>query len=238
LIDINKVPLIDFNDKNTIRLIPTAFIEEPALKPLADNEDDLDILANIEMLTSTRQNKNITLPIRVDPNELPTQAYGFGWTYINAAFCYTHLNGNRFNSKNRGAWYASFGKNAIITSQAEVAYHLTKELDNVGKYENITNYREIIAGFITNFYDLRKYDDHNFLHSDEKIAYPAGQLLADSMLQNDANGIIYPSKRHDGGQCLVAFKPHLIQNIRHGATWQFNWNGNRKPTISRAKDFG
>ena len=48
------------------------------------------------------------------------------------------------------------------------------------------------------------------------------------------NGLLYPSVRHDGGKCLVAFRPHLIQNIRQGDTWTFEWSGERIPTVTKA----
>lgn len=238
MIDISEIALVDFNNGATIRLISTAYIEEPALKPLTDNEEELRILEVIEMQTSIRHNNLLGIPKGVNPEELLSEHHGFGWTYINAAFCYTRSSGNRFSSTNRGAWYASYGEKAIETSQAEVAFHLTKELENVGVYDNITNYRELFAGLSTEFYDLKKYVNEDFLSPKENIAYPAGQALANQIRQNKGNGVLFPSQRHKNGKCMVAFKPHIIQNIRHGATWQFNWNGKKEPTISKVVNFG
>lgn len=52
---------VEFTDPKTVRLISTAYIDEPAMAPLADDEDDLAILEEIEGLTSARQ--SVTLPI-------------------------------------------------------------------------------------------------------------------------------------------------------------------------------
>jgi hypothetical protein len=38
-------------------------------------------------------------------------------------------------------------------------------------------------------------------------------------------GLIYPSVRHQGGRCFVAFDPGIIQNVRPGASWKLVWNG-------------
>lgn len=226
-----NIPIVDFTEQTTLRLISTAYIDEPALSPLADSEEELSILAEVEMMTSARHNSLVAVPSGVDPTELLSEINGFGSTYINAAFCYTRTTGNRFNSSERGAWYACYGKNAAETCQAEIAFHLTRELDNVGTYENITNYREILAGFTTTFYDLGGNNTEDFLQSEPEIAYPAGQTLARNILQNHGNGVLYPSSRYKDGQCLAAFRPHIIQNIRHGDLWQFEWSGTSEPVI-------
>lgn len=231
MIDPQAIPIVDFNETTTIRLISTAYITEPALTPLTDHEDELGILEDIEMLTSARQDALIAVPSGVNPDELLTEHHGFGWTYVNAAFCYTRLTGNRFNGPERGAWYAAYGRNAAKTAQAEVAYHLTRELDYVGIYENITAYRELLAGFVSRFHDLAGYSDQAFRNSDPETAYPAGQALARTVLQDGGNGLLYPSARNPRGKCLAAFRPHIIQNIRYGRTWTFDWHGKREPVI-------
>ncbi len=237
MIELDKIPKIDFAEQTTIRLISTAYIEEAALAPLVEDMDELKVLEQLEMLTSARHNSLTAVPPDVNPEELLAPVHGFGWTYVNAAFCYTRTSGNRFNAPTRGAWYAAYGKQAAKTAQAEVAFHLSNELDNVGVYDNITNFVELLAGFANIFYDLNGFTDENFLNPDPAIAYGPGQLLAQNIRQKQGNGVLYPSARHQGGNCLAAFRPHMVQNIRHGTTWQFKWNGNRNPEINKVKNF-
>ncbi|MEL6467686.1 MAG: RES family NAD+ phosphorylase, partial [Pseudomonadota bacterium] len=158
---------------------------------------------------------------------------GYGWTYINAAFCYTRATGNRFNGPERGAWYASYGEDAALTAQAEVSWHLTRELEATGVFENLTAYRELLAGFTTRLHDLAGREGEEILSSEPRIAYPIGQRLAQDVLGSGGNGLIYPSARRDGGRCLVAFRPHLVQNVRQGDTWTFTWRGEATPEITR-----
>ncbi|WP_143081781.1 RES family NAD+ phosphorylase, partial [Thioclava dalianensis] len=42
-----------------------------------------------------------------------------------------------------------------------------------------------------------------------------------------SKGLIYPSVRAPapGGNCLVCFEPHAIQNVRPGASWDLVWDG-------------
>jgi len=224
---------VDFTDPTTVRLIPTAYIDEPAMAPLADDDDDLAILEEIEGLTSAR--RTVTLPVLggLDPAELLTAAAGYGWTYINAAFCCTRATGNRFNGPERGAWYASYGEDAALTAQAEVSWHLTRELEATGVFQNLTAYRELLAGFTTRLHDLAGREGEDVLSPDPRIAYTVGQTLAQDVLGSEGNGLLYPSTRRAGGRCLVAFRPHLVQNVRQGDTWTFAWRGDVTPEITR-----
>lgn len=232
MIDPSQLHRVDFTQSDTIRLISTAYIDEPAMTPLVDTQDELEFLEHIEGLTSARQAAGIPLPSGVHPTELLTDRDGYGWTYINAAFCYTRASGNRFNGPERGAWYAAWGEDATDTALTEVSWHLTRELEATGVLENITRYRELIAGFVSLFHDLRNHERTAVLASDPAIAYPAGQALAHAIMQDGGNGITYPSARREGGLCLVAFRPRLVQNVRQGNTWELNWYGKSSPEIA------
>lgn len=201
------------------------------MAPLADDDVDLDFLAEIERKTSSRQNEDLPLPADVDRRELLTVASGYGWSYVNAAFCYTRPAGNRFNDERRGAWYAAWGETPADTALAEVAFHLTRELENVGVFENRTDYRELVASFIGPFVDLRERGDDAWLDSDPDVGHPAGQRLANELRAAGANGVIYPSIRRTGGMCLVAFRTNLVQNIRQGTKWRLTWDGDSTPSV-------
>jgi hypothetical protein len=226
----SAIPVTEIAEPSTIRLISTAYITEPALAPLYDTEEERQVLEALEGRSSARL-APVRMPPGVDPAELLTPAAGFGHTYVNAAFCYVKPDGNRFNDGSRGAWYAALGRDAATTAQAEVVYHLTRELDHVGIYENVTAYRELLAAIIGPFHDLRGSDREPALSADITVAYPAGQALARRIFADGGNGVIYPSARRRGGTCLAAFRPHLIQNVRVGQTVTFEWKGEREPEV-------
>ena len=122
------------------------------------------------------------------------------------------------------------------TSIDEISYHLTRELKAIGRFENVTDYAELIADFFGPFHDLRATDFVNdpTLHTDPAVAYPAGQALAKRLRAEAAsNGIIYPSIRHSGGTCLVAFHPDLVQNLRQGGIWRMEWQNTPQTSVTR-----
>lgn len=224
------IPEIHFTDPTTIRLISTAYINEPAVAPLADDDDDREILEALEGLTAARLG-SVALPSDVDPAELLNSSYGYGYTLINAAFCHARPPGNRFNSEERGAWYCAFGDNAKQTSQAEIIFHRTRVLKEANCLHDKGGYRELLAGFTCNFHDIRSQPEHPSLDPDTQVAYPVGQAIAKSIFANGGNGLIYPSIRFSGGNCIAVFRPSVIQNVRQGDHISFVWSGSEIPEV-------
>lgn len=223
------LPTVELAQRDTIRLISTARLKEPVLLPLAPTQEALDDLADLESVTNGRLRAQESGLPDLDPREL---VFGrAGYTFINAAFTHTRPGGNRFNGEDRGAWYCAFDAQ---TSLGEVSYHLTRELEAIGRFENVTDYAELIADFFAPFHDLRVTDRslEPSLQPDPTVAYAAGQALALRLRKElISNGIIYPSVRHADGVCLVAFRPDLVLNLRQGGMWRLEWQGNPTPTI-------
>lgn len=223
-----NLPLAMIVAEATVRLIPTAYYKPPVLTPLVEDARDLAILAAIEGLTSQRLIAEKSGLSGLDQRELVFRAWG--QTHINAAFTYTRSGGNRFNDASRGAWYAAFDD---LTAIAEVAFHRTRELERIDYFEDEAIYQSLLAGFMGDFHDLRTAPGATLcLLPDTGAAYPAGQALARSMRDGGSRGIVYPSVRRAGGTCLVAFQPHLVQNVRPGARWKMTWNGSRDYTVT------
>ncbi|MDF1608547.1 RES family NAD+ phosphorylase [Hoeflea sp. YIM 152468] len=224
------MPVAAISAEATVRLIPTAYYKPPVMRALVDDAQDLAILAAIESLTSQRLIAEKTGLAGLDPRELLFRAWG--QTHVNAAFAYTRPEGNRFNDGSRGAWYAGFED---LTAIAEVAYHRTRELERIDFFEDEATYQALLAGFMGDFHDLSSaHSDAPWLSPDTPVAYPEGQALARLMRGQGARGFIYPSVRRRGGTCLVAFEPHLVQNVRPGARWKMVWDGSRDYTVTTA----
>jgi RES domain-containing protein len=223
-------PTVDLAQRNTVRLVSTGRLKDPALLPLAAEARALDDLASLESATNARLRAEEAGLADLDPREL---VFGrAGRTFVNAAFTHTRPGGNRFNGDGRGAWYAGFEPR---TALAEVAYHLARELEAIGRFENVTDYAELVADFFGPFHDLRGIDAAEpCLNPDPAIGYPAGQALAHRLrVEVGSNGIVYPSVRRPGGTGLAAFRPDLVQNLREGVVWRLTWHGTPAPRVTR-----
>ncbi len=221
-------PLAAIEKSDTVRLIPTAYYKPPVLRPLVDEDDELAILEQLEGLTNKRLKAQTHGLAGLDAREF---VFGvWGQTHINAAFAYTRAEGNRFNDGSRGAWYCAFED---LTAIAEVGFHRTRELIRINHFHDEFIYQALLAGFIGEFHDLRGEERSlDVLSVDPETAYPSGQALARELRDAGSSGIVYRSVRQQNGTCLVAFHPHLVQNVRPGARWKLVWDGSPEYTVT------
>lgn len=220
------------NDRALVRLISETHHKPPVLRGLVDSDEEAAILAEIEGETSARLIAEAQGSPALDRRELAFARRSrdlalYGQSHINAAFTYTRPSGNRFNTGDRGAWYCAW---EMLTSAQEVGFHRTRELGFVGRYEDEARYVELLADFIGDFPDLHG-EEHPALDPVPERGYPAGQRLAADLRAEGHRGLIYPSVRHPGGRCFVAFDPGIIQNVRPGAGWKLVWQGAPEFTI-------
>lgn len=221
------------NDRGLVRLIPATYHKPPVLRGLVDTDEEAEILAELESETSARLVAERDGSPALDRRELVFARRArdlklYGESHINAAFTYTRPTGNRFNSGDRGAWYCSYN---VLTSAEEVGFHRTRELGYIGIFEDEARYVELLADFIGDFPNLQDTPEHPALSSNPEIGYPEGQTLAATLRREGYRGLLYPSVRHEGGRCFVAFDPGIIQNVRPGASWKLSWNGTPAYTI-------
>jgi hypothetical protein len=145
---------------------------------------------------------------------------------INATFCHANPLGSRFNGPDRGAWYAAF---ELATSQAEVAFHKSVALAEIGRFQDTVTYDDYLADFRANLHDLREASD--FLACLDADSYVSSQTLAERFLEGGSLGVVYPSVRRTGGTCVACFRPALVTNVRRGRTYRFMWRGEPEPAI-------
>lgn len=220
------------NDRALVRLVSATHHKPPVLRGVVDTDEEAEVLAEHEGRTSARLIAERDGSPALDRRELAFARRSqdlrlYGQSHVNAAFTYTRLTGNRFNSGDRGAWYCAWD---MLTSVQEVGFHRTRELGALHRYEDKTRYVELLADFIGDFPDLHGVA-HPALEPDPATGYQAGQALAADLRREGHRGLIYPSVRHEGGRCFVAFDPGIIQNVRPGASWELVWNGTPEFTI-------
>jgi hypothetical protein len=148
-----------------------------------------------------------------------------------AAFCHPHPAGTRFADARRGAWYAA---KRLETSVAETAHHRWRELQVVGVADARVEMRLYHADFRATFRDIRGGDSayRPFLLPD---SYTRSQELAVHLLADGANGILYPSVRHAGGECIACFRPALVLDVRAAGHFELSWAGSPQPRVRRLR---
>lgn len=206
-------------EDDTHRLIPTRYFREgeSVLVRLTADDADLHSLLELEGATNDRLLGEAGLLSGISVHEL---VFGISYAHIvNAAFTHANPLGGRFNLSDRGAWYAAL---ALETSQAEVAFHKSQELQEINwRDEEVMNYDDYLADFRADFHDIR--DDSEFAGCLDPASYENSQLLAWELLRGGSAGIVYPSVRHVGGTCVACFRPALVNNVRKGPSVIFTF---------------
>jgi RES domain-containing protein len=230
------------DQRDTHRLIPAQFAGGggSVLARLTTNQSALNGILELDNVTNDRLLAQSELLPGIDAREL---VFGIpSYRIINAAFCHPAPAGSRFNSPDRGAWYAGF---ELETAQTEIAYHMQLWLrETAWDEEETADYLEYLADFRTEFHDLRINDpriNNSRGSNDDRaevlspVSYAASQALAAQLLQRGSSGIVYPSVRRPGGTCIACFRPVLVTNVRKGDTFTFVFPDLlTPPTIRRA----
>jgi RES domain len=58
-------------------------------------------------------------------------------------------------------------------------------------------------------------------------SYAEAQAYARNLRESGSNGVVYPSVRRTGGECVGAFKPRAVGVPQQERHLKYRWNGNR-----------
>jgi hypothetical protein len=220
-------PLALVRQFDTHRLIPSKYLPggDSVLVAIADDDAHLQAVFELDGLTNDRLLAGHQLLPGIGLEELvagvPHAAV------VNASFCHAHPLGARFSGPDRGAWYAAFD---LQTAQAEVGFHKTVQLAEIGRFRDSVTYDDYLADFSASFHDLRR---ARWLREClDPRSYVASQTLAEALLDAGSLGVVYPSVRHDGGTCVACFRPALVMNVRRAKTYRFTWTGAPLPRVT------
>lgn len=211
---------------DTHRLVPSRHLarDESVLAAIAVDDEHLRAIVELDAATNDR--------LLAEQQRLP----GIGLeelvfavphaAVINATFCHANPLGSRFSGPDRGAWYAAFD---LATSQAEVGFHKSVQLAEIGVFEDSVTYDDYLADFSAGFHDLRRGRSRTYL---DPRSYIESQALAEQLLGRGSLGVVYPSVRRAGGTCVACFRPALVANVRRERTYRFTWDGAPDPVVT------
>lgn len=222
----NTPPLSFVEAFNTVRLIPSQYSPNES-SVLVDISRGVNLQRLFDFDDATNDRLLLEAGFRPEFDSIDEREFVHGIPYasvINAAYAHYTEEGNRFSVYGRNAWYAGL---ELATSQAEVIFHKTIELHEMGKVTQEVTYDEYLADFRCNLHDLRELSAKSPILSPS--SYKDSQKLAENLFVQGALGLIYPSVRDHDGTCIACFRPALVTNVRKGMTYRFRWTGKETP---------
>jgi RES domain-containing protein len=217
-------PPIRLRFLDTHRLIPSRYPPVGLFDAVAAPAD-LELVFALEGWTNDRISAELGVIRR-----LPASEWVVGSAHasvVMAAFCHPHPGGSRFNDATIGAWYAA---RALATAHREIIHHRTAELAEIGIFDARVEMRQYLADFDAEFHDVRG-DEPAIAPLHDPASYEASQAFGVALREAGANGIVYRSVRHAGGECLACFRPPLVANVRPAAHFEYRWAGGREPAM-------
>ncbi|MCA2999727.1 MAG: RES family NAD+ phosphorylase [Rhodocyclaceae bacterium] len=198
-------------------MIATRFPSKHLFEGVA-KQDDWDNLERLANITSPRIQQSESGWGMFKPDECAT---GAGASLIMAPFAYLNPDGSRFTDGTYGAYYA--GRD-LKTAVDETVYHAEKFARD-SRLPAITFEKQVLEARIAGtFHDLRQaVPDKKIL---SKESYAVSQPFARKLHEHEhSNGIVYPSVRSAGGECVAVFLPRLVTDCRRARYLAYVWDG-------------
>lgn len=199
------------------RVIPSRFPAVGLFERVARPED-FDALYALEALTNDRLRDEVGDISLVPPEE---RLFGPGSTCIMAAFTHLNPHGSRFSDGRYGVFYCARSRDTAI---AETRYHSARFMAATREAPMRLQMRLYSVEAQGRVADLRKaaQTEPRIVDPDD---YAYTQSIGRTLRAEGALGLVYPSVRHPGGQCLAAFRTALVKNCLHAAYLEYQWNG-------------
>lgn len=214
-----SIPLSNIKWPKSYRLIPSKYPPINLFDDIAAPEDWKD-LASAESRTNPRIYEEIG-DISLIPIERRISGVGAGWV-ISAFTHVSKARPTRFTDGSYGIYYCS---KDFETALNETVFHQSRFLSATSQEAGwVTVMRELIAKIDNQFHDIRGEGYQDELNPDN---YDKSHIFAKTLRSENSNGIIFPSVRKQGGECLAAFWPDVVSIPTQGSHWQYHWDGEK-----------
>jgi hypothetical protein len=146
---------------------------------------------------------------------------------------FTHINvlGTRFSNGTYGIYYAA---NQLETAIRETVHHFSRFASDSNDPPRREDMR-VLLGSIN-----RELDDVSSLENGVRAtildpdSYEASRPFGLERREAGSNGLLYPSVRQHGGQCIAAFWPDVVGIPIQERHLQYEWDGTK---VSRYFDY-
>jgi hypothetical protein len=149
---------------------------------------------------------------------------GPGASYVMASFTHINPKGSRFSDGSFGVYYAA---SALETAIAETIFHFEVFARDSNDPPRMEDMRVLLGTASGDFEDIASLPDAERSAVLDPLSYGASQPYGRSLGEAGALGVVYPSVRHIGGECIGAFWPRAVGIPRQERHLKYRWNGER-----------
>ena len=222
------IPVSQVEWKGAVRIIRSAF-------PPIDLFEDIADPADWPLLISAEQKTNPRIMTTIGNLDLVPagrRVGGDGASYLMAPF--THASTDRPSRFTDGSYGVLYVGNVFETALFETIHHHARFMARTAEAPGWSSqFREIVLSVGANLNDLRGAETANHPALDPG-SYEASQGLALTLKADGADGIVYPSVRHQSGECAALFYPDCASDPVQGRHLDYHWDGKRVDLVRDA----
>lgn len=150
---------------------------------------------------------------------------GPGASWVMAAF--THISPERTSRFSDGSYGVYYAGKELETAIREHTFHMARAYADASMSPGwISEVRQLVGTIDEELTDIRETGFETLLDKDPQT-YTVPQQFARAEIANGSNGIVYPSQRHNGGECFAAFYPDVVSIPTQGDHFRYHWNGSK-----------
>lgn len=217
--DIGSIPVSEVRWHGAVRIIRSIFPPIDLFEDIADPAD-WTLIISAEQKTNPRLMETIG---NLDLVPEKRRVAGSGASYLMAPF--THVSADRPSRFSDGTFGVLYAGNFFEVALLETIHHHGQFMARTNEPTGWTSqFREIVLEIDAQLHDLRssKADRMGLLLPDD---YEASQTLGSQLRATGSDGIVYPSVRYPGGECVGLFYPDGAANPIQGRHLDYHWNG-------------
>lgn len=207
--------------KGAVRIIRSVFPPIDLFEDIADPAD-WPLIISAEQKTNPRLMETIGNLDLVPPARCVA---GPGSSYLMAPF--THVSADRTSRFSDGSFGALYAGDRFDVALMETIHHHALFMARTNERAGWTSqFREIVLDVSARLHDLRGRGE-GFGPFLDPADYSASQRLAVDLRRSGSDGVVYPSVRWQGGECVALFYPDLARDPVQGRHLDYHWNGSR-----------
>ncbi|WP_066661583.1 MULTISPECIES: RES family NAD+ phosphorylase [unclassified Sphingomonas] len=204
-----------------VRIIRSLYPPIDLFEDIADPAD-WPLLIAAEQKTNPRLMETIGALDLVPPGR---RVAGPGASYLMAPF--THASTDRPSRFTDGSYGVLYAGNRFRTALLETIHHHARFMARTREAPGWTSqFREILLDIRAELHDLRG-RARGLAEVLDPADHTAARRLGAALRASGSDGIVYPSLRDDGGECVGLFYPDLAHNPRQGRHLDYHWDGAR-----------
>lgn len=215
------VPVSKVHWSGAVRIIRSLYPPIDLFEDIADPAD-WPLLIAAEQKTNPRVMESIG---NLDLVPVNRRVSGSAASYLMAPF--THVSTDRPSRFSNGAYGVLYAGNKFEVALLETTHKHEVFMRHTKQSPGWTSqFREIKLDVKASLHDLRG-NNPDHVPALDPDDYKVSQTLGAALRAAGSNGIVYPSIRCEGGDCVGLFYPDLASNAVQGRHLDYHWNGER-----------